>query len=169
MPASTDTATHVYIKKENPTGLLQSYIGPYKIVDRPSASTIRVKLGTFKSGVENLQLHHWANCKPAAVRADTPEAQMPVRGRKPQQSSDTPTQSEVQTPTEASGADAPPQKENKPPQNKQAVGGKEPTRRSERIRARNHETSSMEVDSRAWTASRREIQTINEAISSQTI
>ena len=51
MPDETETATHVYIKKENPKGLLQTYVGPYKIVERPSKSTIKVKVGTFKSGV----------------------------------------------------------------------------------------------------------------------
>ena len=64
MPTSTDNATHVYIKQDNPKGLLQSYTGPYKIVERPSSSTIKVKMGTFKSGIENIQLHHWANAKP---------------------------------------------------------------------------------------------------------
>ena len=32
MPTTTDTATHVYIKQDNPKGLLQSYTGPHKIV-----------------------------------------------------------------------------------------------------------------------------------------
>merc|ERR1711994_677571 len=83
MPASTDTATHVYIKQDNPKGLLQSYTGPHKIVGRPSHSTIQVKMGTFKSGVENIQVHHWSNAKPASLREDFKEAEMPTRGRKP--------------------------------------------------------------------------------------
>ena len=81
MPVTTETATHVYLKQENPKGLLQSYTGPHKIVARPSHSTIQVKIGTFKSGADNIQLHHWSNAKPATVREETPEAEMPVRGR----------------------------------------------------------------------------------------
>ena len=54
MPIALETATHMYVKKENPKGLLQTYTGPHKIVDRPSHSTIKVKIGTFRSEVENL-------------------------------------------------------------------------------------------------------------------
>ena len=53
MPDETLTATHVYIKQENPKGLLQSYTGPHPIIERPSQSTVKVKVGTFKSGVAN--------------------------------------------------------------------------------------------------------------------
>ena len=88
MPTTTETATHAYIKVDNPKGLMQSYVGPYKIVERPSMSTIRVKVGTFKSGAENLQLHHWSNAKPAIMRADATEGTMVTRGR-PSKSSST--------------------------------------------------------------------------------
>ena len=67
MPTTTESATHVYLKDDNPKGLLQSYRGPYRIVGRPSQSTIKVKMGTFKSGHENIQLHHWSNAKPAEM------------------------------------------------------------------------------------------------------
>ena len=83
MPTTTDTATHVYLKKDNPKGLMQTYTGPHKIVDRPSYSTIKVKVGTFKSGVDNVQLHHWSNLKPARLREDAKEGEMPARGRPP--------------------------------------------------------------------------------------
>ena len=87
MPTTTENATHVYLKKENPKGLMQSYVGPYRIVDRPSHSTIKVKVGVFKNGNENIQLHHWSNAKPAFLRENFNEAQMPVRGRPPKVSS----------------------------------------------------------------------------------
>ena len=83
MPVTTETATHVYIKQDNPKGLLQTYTGPHPIVERPSHSTIKVKMGTFKSGIENIQLHHWSNAKPAQMRENAVEAEMPIRGRKP--------------------------------------------------------------------------------------
>ena len=97
MPSTTETATHVYIKKENPTGLLQTYTGPHKIVERPSDSTIKVKVGTFKSGLENIQLHHWQNAKPAVLREDFVEAEMVPRGRPPKK---TTSPAEVQITTD---------------------------------------------------------------------
>ena len=140
MPPTTDTATHVYLKKDNPKGLLQSYTGPHPIVDRPSYSTIRVKVGTFKSGVENIQLHHWSNAKPAMVRAGAEEAQMPVRGRPKLKKSDPPTSvtSDAKSSTEVVSEAAKPEAA---PKNKQPAA---PTRRSERIRIKNHATSTTE-------------------------
>ena len=106
-------------------------------MERPSHSTIKVKIGTFKSGANNIQLHHWANAKPAEVRSDTPEAQMPLRGR-PRKSPSATAQPECQTSTD-SGAAKPAvdtRKINKPRDTCL------PTRRSERLLAKNHATSS---------------------------
>ena len=50
MPPTTETATDAYIKVDNPKGLMQKYTGPHLIVDRPSQSTIKVKVGTLKAG-----------------------------------------------------------------------------------------------------------------------
>ena len=43
MPITTETATRVYVKKENPTGLLQAYTGPDKIVERPGIQLSRLE------------------------------------------------------------------------------------------------------------------------------
>ena len=94
LPATTQNATHCYIKIDNPKGLLQLYDGPYRILDRPSESTIKVRIGTFKSGAENVQFHHWSNAKPAKLREDAVEGTMKPRGRPPKTST---------PPTEASG------------------------------------------------------------------
>ena len=143
MPTTTDTATHVYLKKDNPRGLLQSYTGPHPIVDRPSYSTIRVKVGTFKSGVENIQLHHWSNAKPANVRAGAPEAQMPARGRPKKSSPPTSTSppSTSSLPEAQTTTDAVSEAACKPPPPSKS---KQPTRRSERIRLKSHATSITE-------------------------
>ena len=130
MPSTTDTATHVYIRKENPKGLMPAYWGPHKIVDRPSHSTVKVKVGTFVNGADNVQLHHWSNLKPAEMRSDTPLAEMPKRGRPPKVT--VPTESKQSIGSEDVKKDAP------------TKVNKEPTRRSERIRNKNHETSSVE-------------------------
>ena len=52
----------------------------YKIVERPGHPTLKVRMGTFKSGVENLYMNHWQNCKPAKLREGAKEAEMPTRG-----------------------------------------------------------------------------------------
>ena len=93
---------------------MEPYVGPHPIVDRPSDSTIKVKVGTFKSGVKNVQLHHWSNAKPADLRDNFTEAEMPLRGRPPKKvdspggsapsaKSDTPFHQDSQSNTEASG------------------------------------------------------------------
>ena len=133
------------------------YVGPYKIIDRPSESTIRVKLGTFKSGVENIQLHHWSNCKPASVREDTPEAEMPTRGRKPKTSN----QAEVQ-PSIGSEPDSKITPVAVPKVNKH------PTRRSVRIQNKlaGNSTSAGTTTRPTWSANIQELATLNQQINS---
>ena len=151
---------------------MQSYVGPYKIVDRPGHSTIRVKVGTFKNGAENVQLHHWANAKPASLRADFEEATMPTRGRPPKKSKpdspqpvsevpklDTPTQSDVQNATGSGAA-----KNQTTRKTRSEVNNAPPVRRSERIQKQSHATSSTELQHLPWSANAREIQTLNQAI-----
>ena len=187
MPPSTETATHVYIKKENPKGLLQKYTGPHKIVERPSPSTIKVKIGTFKSGIENIQTHHWANAKPAMMREGAEEGVMPTRGR-PKKSKDQPSvidptaQSDVTNTTDESVGES----EAATPKTGSTKKEKKvnnPTRRSERIAKQNHQTSIAEIHSlsfppaeagnlnvvnrpmQAWTASKDQLRLINLSIS----
>ena len=192
MPITTETATHVYLKKENPKGLMQGYHGPYKIVERPSHSTIKVKLGTFKSGAENIQLHHWENAKPAKLREDFKEATMPTRGRPPTRSSDLPeAQVQVEQEVEGDGRPPPPADESlltseaakskTRKQNKQTG----PLRRSERLQEKNHATSiascrvpaspfperensnafAVPESLRPWSSTKAEIEALNNAIS----
>ena len=110
-------------------------------------------MGTFKSGVANIQLHHWSNAKPAQTRADQADAEMPVRGRpkKLAPGTDSADTSPLDTPvppvepstsvnhdgqssTDRSG----------PPKSKTTPNSKInklPERRSARIAARDHATS----------------------------
>ncbi len=45
-------------------------------MERLSHSTVKVKMGAFKSGIANEQVHHWTNLKPAQMRPDAVEAEM---------------------------------------------------------------------------------------------
>ena len=177
MPTTTQNATHVYIKKENPKGLLSAYTGPHKIVERPSDSTIRIKVGTFKSGADNLQLHHWSNAKPAFLREDFVEAPMAPRGRPPKPTSPSEGQASTerrqqQQPSDDGETGSAPSNQAPPPPGRRAKINKQPTRRSERIRNQNHATSYSEqntgsvaaVAANMWSASQQELERINLAI-----
>ena len=81
----TEDATHVYVKVDGPQSLCPKFEGPYRIVSRPSRSTIEVKLGLFKNGTLRTQIYHWHSCKVAAMRDGDHEAERPKLGRPPQQ------------------------------------------------------------------------------------
>ena len=42
----TEYATHVYVKIDNPKNLGSKFEGPYEILERPSRSTVTIKVGT---------------------------------------------------------------------------------------------------------------------------
>ena len=121
---------------------MPTYWGPHKIVERPSHSTVKVKVGNFANGAENIQTHHWSNLKPAEMREDTPEAVMPRRGRpsKSTVSDDSPSTTDAKT---AARSESDNKKARETKVNK-AADRPAPTRRSERILARTHATSSVE-------------------------
>ena len=77
---NTDTATHVYLRQDNPTGLQPRYHGPYLIKRRIGDTTIEVKTGTFKSGADRLEIHSWNNAKPANM-GSAQVAERPKLGR----------------------------------------------------------------------------------------
>ena len=151
------------------------YWGPHKIVQSTGHSTVKVKVGTFANGAENVQTHHWSNLKPAELREDTPVAVMPKRGRpsKATVTDKSPASTDV-TPSNPSGAD------------RKTRESKQPTRRSERIRNQNHATSTSEcslastnppsagnsneasqqnnLSTRPWSASINEVIALNKSI-----
>ena len=81
MPPATKTATHVYIKVENPTGLSMKWQGPFPIVSRPSNTTIKIKVGYNKQGLPLLEDHHWSRVQIAHLRPDASEAHRLLKGR----------------------------------------------------------------------------------------
>ena len=77
----TDKATHVYVKVEDPGALCPRFEGPYKITDRPTRSTLQVRLGSFVDGSPRLQVYNWESCKIAHLRPGAQEAERPKLGR----------------------------------------------------------------------------------------
>ena len=80
---NTDNATHVYVKVANPASLCPKFEGPYRILSRPSRSTVQVKIGVTKNGENRTNTYHWNSCKVAHLREDAVEAQRPMLGRRP--------------------------------------------------------------------------------------
>ena len=80
-PKDFNTATHVYIRVDKPENLGQKFQGPFVIVDRPSNTTVTIKVGVNKEGFPLLENHHWHNCRIAYLHPDVQDASRPKRGR----------------------------------------------------------------------------------------
>ena len=83
---NTTTATHVYVKVDNPASLCPKFEGPYEIYSRPSRSQVEVKLGVFKDNRPRLLTFHWSSCKVANMRDGSKPASRPKLGRPPKTS-----------------------------------------------------------------------------------
>ena len=73
--------THVYAREHNTRGLQNRYRGPLKILDRPTRSSLEIKVGLNSDGSNRSQLRSWADCKPANRREGVEDASRPKRGR----------------------------------------------------------------------------------------
>ena len=83
-PQSTQTCTHVYVRKGKPSLLGPPMDGPYKIIERKSDSTLKLLVGHKVDGTPRYELHTWANCQP--MPENIPEFKSmskPTLGRKP--------------------------------------------------------------------------------------
>ena len=84
----SDKITHVYVRQHDTKGLEQMYRGPFKVLERPTRSSLEIKTGLTKEGVVRKELRAWSDCKPAKMRDGVVEAERPKRGRPPKESSD---------------------------------------------------------------------------------
>ena len=80
-PPDFHSATHVYIKIDKPNNLGEKWQGPFIIVDRPTNTTVTIRVGYDKDGFPRLECHHWNNCRIAYLHPDVQDAQRPQRGR----------------------------------------------------------------------------------------
>ena len=81
-PATTSTATHVYLKCQKPTPLSPRFDGPYLIRERLGKSSLKIVVGHYKNGTERTEVHHWKNMHPMILPLDTETATKPTLGRK---------------------------------------------------------------------------------------
>ena len=79
--SETDEASHVYVKVDKPLSLQPKWEGPYRILSRPSRSTVEVKLGMFRNGEVRKAVYHWSLCKIAYLREEQADASRPALGR----------------------------------------------------------------------------------------
>ena len=79
----TNKVTHVYVKIDEPRGLNPRFEGPYRVIHRPSRSTVTVRVGSFVDGTPRLLTYNWSSCKPAHLREDAVEGSRPNIGRRP--------------------------------------------------------------------------------------
>ena len=84
MPAETKRATHVYIQVGHPTNLGIKWEGPFPIVDRPSETTLTVRVGYTVRGLPRLEVHHWNRVHIAHLRPEVEDANKRVLGRRRQ-------------------------------------------------------------------------------------
>ena len=80
--SDSETATHVYVKVDEPRGLSPRFEGPYAIVSRPSRSQIEVRVGSYANGSPRTLVVHWSSCKVAHVRKNFQPASRPNIGRR---------------------------------------------------------------------------------------
>ena len=105
-----DQASHVYIKSADPQSLCPAFEGPYPVVDRPSYSTVTVRLSYKKDGSPHLQTYNWNRCKIAHLREGAEAAARPRPGRpsKAGVPHPSPSSSHASSPAESSESTEPP-------------------------------------------------------------
>ena len=79
----SDGVTHVYAKQHDIKGLMSRYKGPFRVITRPTRTTLQVKVGLTPSGEVRSELRNWADVKPAKLRDGVADAERPKRGRPP--------------------------------------------------------------------------------------
>ena len=102
LPGVPDGATHAYTKQHQTTGLQCPYEGPFKIIGRPSRSTIKLLVGHYRSGEERYEVRHINDLKFAHPDSMAAPASRPTLGRPP-----TSVRTDTSTTTKSSsGADS---------------------------------------------------------------
>ena len=80
---------------------MPKFEGPFKVLSRPTRTTVEVKIGAYKHGEPRSLTYHWTSCKPAHMREGAAEGRRPMLGRKPRGPTSAPASGS--TPTDATG------------------------------------------------------------------
>ena len=158
VPTLPDFVSHVYVRQHNVKGLSPKYLGPFPVTSRPSRSTIEIKVGVNKQGLERREIRHISDTKVAYLREDATIATRPKRGRPSKNTSETvnTTSSNVIVNKPATNNKMSPNLDNDPPFH--GFGTQSSIDYADPNKAGN-------LNDRAWSASPKEIQEINYQIS----
>ena len=81
VPEPPPDTTHVYARQHKQLGLDPPYVGPFKILQRLSRSTVRIQVGTYADGSIRSEDRHWSDLKPIKLKSDAPVEERPKLGR----------------------------------------------------------------------------------------
>ena len=83
LPGLPTSVTHVYTRQHKAQGLQVPFEGPFRVVGRPSRSTVKLEVGQFKSGEKRFEIRHLNDIKAAHPQSLAAPAQRPTLGRPP--------------------------------------------------------------------------------------
>ena len=95
VPSPPDSVDQVYARQHGTKGLQPRYQGPFKVLRRPTRSSLIIKVGLNNDRSDRTEYRSWADCKSAYLREGAQEAAKPKRGRPPKKSSDSSVNSPV--------------------------------------------------------------------------
>ena len=96
LPGIPEGVTQAYTRQHQRTGLQAPFEGPFDIHSRPSRSTVKLKVGTFKDGEGRFEIRHVNDLKFAHPDSLAAPIQRPRRGR-PSARVDSPSNTDGQT------------------------------------------------------------------------
>ena len=169
--APSEQVTHVYTKQHNVKGLQPKWTGPFRVINRPTRSTLIIKVGVNKDLSDRVELRAWADVKPAYLKNDTVDAARPKLGRPPKPGTDDVDESSRDVSEESLPPDDTPNLEQNKNKNSNVGGNSSRPPRSTRNPAPNYVASvnfskpPPKFPMMSWSASSLELEEINRSIS----
>ena len=80
--------THVYTRQHQTTGLQCPFEGPFEILERPSRSTVKIRVGQYQDGRDRVEIRHFNDLKLAHPDSMASPVSRPKLGRPATSSSD---------------------------------------------------------------------------------
>ena len=81
LPDLPEGLTHVFTRQHQTTGLQTPYMGPFRVHSRPSRSTFKIEVGTYKDGTKRFEIRHANDLKFAHPKSLASPVERPKLGR----------------------------------------------------------------------------------------
>ena len=137
---------YVYTRQHHTKGLQAPYEGPFEIESRPSRSTVKICVGTYKTGEKRYEIRHFNDLKLAHPDSPAACAKRPTLGR-PSVQVESPAQTEQQPSQPSPPAPSDPSNRLSSPDNQMSTnpaGENKQTNSSGKSNSANHATSKAE-------------------------